>query len=105
MVGLFFNNIETNGVTDQLNVFFGGLEPLVAFAAVTCLPSVDTNFYGMPEFSSPMVFEMFSVDDDSNNTYLVLRSSMYASFSPKEQTLRHSSSLIHCLAVGEVRRI
>lgn len=69
VVGLLFNNIETNGAAEKINVFFGSFEPFVAFAALARLPSVNTNFYGMPELGSSMVFEMFSVDGDSSGTY------------------------------------
>lgn len=69
VVGLLFNNMDTKGTADKINVLFGDFEPFVAFAALARLPSVSTNFYGMPDFGSSMVFEMFSVDNDSSGTY------------------------------------
>ncbi len=69
IVGLLFNNIETGGVADKINLLFGSFEPFVAFAALARLPSLNTNFYGLPDFGSSMVFEMFSVDVNNSGTY------------------------------------
>ncbi len=69
VVGLLFNNLESNGVDGKINVLFGDFEPFVAFAALAHLPSVNTNFYGMPDFGSSMVFEIFSVNEVSSGIY------------------------------------
>ncbi|MCJ1363698.1 hypothetical protein MMC16_002807 [Acarospora aff. strigata] len=69
VLGLLFNNIETDGAVDKISVLFGSFEPFVAFAALARLPSVNPTFYGLPDFGSSMVFEMFSVDNKTRSTY------------------------------------
>ncbi|KZF19482.1 phosphoglycerate mutase-like protein [Xylona heveae TC161] len=66
-LGLLANNIETGGTENKLNVMFGGFEPFLAFFALAQLPMVSGNFYGLPEYASSMVFELFSIDIPASN--------------------------------------
>jgi len=63
---LLVNNVEAEGTASKLNMLFGSFEPMVAFAALAHLLQANTNFYGILDFGSSMVFELFS--GGSNNT-------------------------------------
>ncbi|KAI9872607.1 MAG: hypothetical protein M1830_000450 [Pleopsidium flavum] len=69
IMGLLFNSIETSGSANKISLLFGSFEPFVAFAALARLPSLNTNFYGLPDFGSSMVFELFSVDVNNSGVY------------------------------------
>ncbi|KAK5121729.1 hypothetical protein LTR85_004604 [Meristemomyces frigidus] len=58
--------IETGGEYYKLSVLFGDFEPFLSFFALTGLPDIDSNFYGLPDFGSVAVFELFS--DTSTST-------------------------------------
>ncbi|KAK5165482.1 uncharacterized protein LTR77_009011 [Saxophila tyrrhenica] len=45
----------------QLSLLFGDYEPLLSLFALTSLPSLDSDFYGIPDFGSVAVFELFSI--------------------------------------------
>lgn len=51
----------------KLNLLFGDFQPLTSFFTLTSLPLFDTDFYGMPDFGSVMVFELFSYTDGSGD--------------------------------------
>ena len=63
ILGLFFNNVEATGSSDKLSLMFGSFEPMLAFFALTGLPSSYSNFYSMPSPGSSMVFELFSLNN------------------------------------------
>ncbi|KAK4540510.1 hypothetical protein LTR36_009148 [Oleoguttula mirabilis] len=59
--------IETSGEYYKLSILFGDFEPLMSFFALTGLPDLDSNFYGLPDFGSVAVFELFSNTDNSTD--------------------------------------
>ena len=69
VIRLLFSNINSEGTKGKLNLLFGSFEPMTAFAALAHLPNIDTNFYGLPDYGSSMVFELFSAGVNSNGTY------------------------------------
>ena len=69
VLGLLINNIENNGQTNKLNLLFTSFEPMISLAALLGLPNMYTQFFGIPELGSSMVFEMFSIDNDTSGTY------------------------------------
>lgn len=66
---LLFNNIQSEGIESKLNLLFGSFEPMTAFAALAHLPNIDTNFYGLADYGSSMVFELFSVGVNISGPY------------------------------------
>ena len=68
-IGLLMNNVETKGSSSKLNMLFGSFEPMIAFAALAQLPQANTNFYGIPDYGSSMVFELFSTGSNSTSSY------------------------------------
>ena len=52
--------IGTSGNFYKLSVLFGDFEPLLSFFALSRLPELNSNFYGIPDFGSIIVFELFS---------------------------------------------
>lgn len=72
VLGLLTSNIESRGSLRKINLLFGNHKPFLAFFALARLPSVNTNFYGLPEPGSSMVFELFSAgnatDDDDGGS-------------------------------------
>lgn len=69
IIGLLTANIESKGDVGKLNLLFGSFEPMISFAALTQLPKANTQFYGMPEDGSSMVFEMYSEGHNSSAGY------------------------------------
>lgn len=69
VIGLFAANIESKGDAGKLNLLFGTFEPMISFAALTQLPKTNTQFYGMPEDGSSMVFELYSEGRNSSAGY------------------------------------
>ncbi|KAH0539078.1 hypothetical protein FGG08_004376 [Glutinoglossum americanum] len=68
VLGLLEKHVDSKGVLGQLSVMFGDLEPFLAFFALSGLSNVNSNFKGLPNLGSAMVFELFSLDSD-NQTY------------------------------------
>ena len=58
-------NAENAGAVNKLNLLFGSFQPMVAFAALAQLPKANTDFYGLPDYGSSMVIEMYSDQDNS----------------------------------------
>lgn len=69
IVGLLTLNIESKGELGKLNLLFGTFDPMISFAALTQLPKTNTQFYGMPEDGSSMVFELYSENHNSSAGY------------------------------------
>ncbi|KAH0564799.1 hypothetical protein GP486_001812 [Trichoglossum hirsutum] len=69
VLGLLQQHIDSQGVLGKLNILFGDLEPFVAFFALSGLSNVNSNFKGLPDFGSAMVFEVFSIDSSDNDSY------------------------------------
>ncbi|KAK3670192.1 hypothetical protein LTR78_009948 [Recurvomyces mirabilis] len=57
--------IATAGDFYKLSVLFGDFEPLLSFFALARLPELNSNFYGIPDFGSVIVFELFSYTNSS----------------------------------------
>ena len=68
-IALLINNIETNGTENNLNIIFGSFEPMIAFAALVQLSQANTDFYGIPDYGSSMVFELYSNGSSNKNSY------------------------------------
>ncbi|KAI9803420.1 MAG: hypothetical protein M1833_000939 [Piccolia ochrophora] len=69
VVNLLESNINTRGESEKLNVMFGSHEAFVAFFALARLPSQSPDFYGLPQFGSSIVFELFTRADNGGNQY------------------------------------
>lgn len=70
IVQALYSNINTSGAYDKMTLLFGGLEPIVSFAALSGLASEQNpEFYGIPEYGSSMVFELFSVNGNDTDVY------------------------------------
>ena len=78
ILSLFDLNIENQGATSKISVVFGDFQPLLAFAALAQLPKVNTDFYGMPNYGSSMVFEMYG--NKRNGTGLSSLDDLYVRF-------------------------
>jgi Histidine phosphatase superfamily (branch 2) len=70
IVQALYSNINTSGAYDKITLLFGGLEPIVSFAALSGLASEQNpQFYGIPEYGSSMVFELFSLNENDTAIY------------------------------------
>ncbi|MCJ1259132.1 hypothetical protein MMC24_006967 [Lignoscripta atroalba] len=69
ILGLLFTNVETSGRRSKLNLLFTSFEPMISFAALAGLPPFYSNFYGLPDYGSSMVFEMFSTNANDSGGY------------------------------------
>lgn len=73
--------MATSGATNKFNLIVGEYDPMVALFSLLGLPDLNSNFYGLPDFGSVLVFELYSQDgngdgdgpsdqaDTSNSTY------------------------------------
>ena len=66
---LLFTNVQSEGIQGKINLLFGSFEPMTAFAALAHLPNANTSFYGLPDYGSSMVFELFGVGESSSAPY------------------------------------
>ena len=70
IVQALYANINTSGLYDKMTLLFGGLEPIVSFAALSGLASEENSqFFGIPEYGSSMVFELFSRTENGTDVY------------------------------------
>lgn len=69
VVEFLMNNVENKGTASKLIMLFGGFEPIIANSALVQLPRVNTDFYGIPDYGSSIVFELFSTAFDSTTNY------------------------------------
>ena len=60
MALLLETNILTAGQNNKFNLLVGDFQPLVSFFALMGLPAQNSDFYGLPDFASTAVFEMYS---------------------------------------------
>ncbi|KAK1069133.1 hypothetical protein LTR74_005175 [Friedmanniomyces endolithicus] len=72
--------VETGGAYYKLSLLFGDFEPLMSLFALTGLPAVNPNFYGLPDFGSTAVFEVFSYTNDSMNMGFPSSDQLYVRF-------------------------
>ena len=69
IVALLQSNIKSKGVVNKISLLFGSFEPMVAFAALAQLPKANTDFYGIPDYGSSMVFEIYTVGSNDKPGY------------------------------------
>ncbi|MCJ1480367.1 hypothetical protein MMC06_000522 [Schaereria dolodes] len=69
ILGLLFINVETGGEQSKLSLLFSSFEPMISFAALAGLPSIYSDFYGIPDYGSSMVFEMYSSNPNNSGSY------------------------------------
>lgn len=69
MLGQLQTAIAYEGEYYQLSLLFGDYEPLLSFFSLADLPPLDSAFYGMPNFGSVGVFELFSYAETSDVTW------------------------------------
>ncbi|OCK80247.1 phosphoglycerate mutase-like protein [Lepidopterella palustris CBS 459.81] len=65
VLGQFQEIIGSMGSSPKLTLLFGEHEPFLSFFALTELQFLNSNFFGLPEYGSSMVFEMYSIGNDS----------------------------------------
>ena len=63
MLSLLDTNINTGGEFYKFNLLVGDYQPLMSFFALAGLPALDSNFYGLPQYGSVGVFELYSMSD------------------------------------------
>ena len=68
MLAQLQTNVKYQGEYYKLSVLFGDYQPLVSFFALNGLPALNPDFYGLPEFGSVAVLELFSDTDSSDGT-------------------------------------
>ncbi|KAI9888269.1 MAG: hypothetical protein M1814_000782 [Vezdaea aestivalis] len=62
---LLESNIDSFGIVNKISPLFSYKNAMMSFAALAQLPGVEPNFYGLPNLGSSMVFELFSLGDNS----------------------------------------
>ncbi|KAE8362601.1 histidine phosphatase superfamily [Aspergillus caelatus] len=66
----FNNNIDYRGANGKITLLFGNDEPAVALASLMQLASPKyENFYGRPTPGASMVFELYSLENNSSPAY------------------------------------
>ncbi|PYH44508.1 uncharacterized protein BP01DRAFT_416442 [Aspergillus saccharolyticus JOP 1030-1] len=66
----FNTNIFNRGDSSKLTFLFGNAEPAVALTSILRLPSPQqSNFYSRPALGASIIFELFSLENDSYPTY------------------------------------
>jgi hypothetical protein len=71
MIESLYSNINTLGAYQQMTLFFGSFEPLMAFFALAGLPSLslqNQQFYSIPEQGASMVIELFTLVVDGESS-------------------------------------
>ncbi|CAK3872712.1 Hypothetical predicted protein [Lecanosticta acicola] len=63
----FTNALLARGARDKLTLLFADFAPLVSLFALVGLPAQDANFYGLPDFASAAVFELWSYTNSSSS--------------------------------------
>jgi Histidine phosphatase superfamily (branch 2) len=70
IVQALYSNIKNSGAHSKMNLFFGGFEPIVSFAALAGLATKqNSQFLGTPEYASSMVFELYSMTENDPDLY------------------------------------
>lgn len=65
MASLLETNIMTGGEYNKFNLLVGDYHPMMSFFALMGLPAQNANFYGLPDFGSVAVLEMYSKTEGS----------------------------------------
>ncbi|KAF2761727.1 phosphoglycerate mutase-like protein [Pseudovirgaria hyperparasitica] len=79
VLGLLQQNIETRGVNYKLNLLFGDHEPFIGFSSLAAIAERNSQFYGLPEYGSSMVFELYSMGT-ANDTGFPAREDLWVAF-------------------------
>ncbi|KAF2496302.1 phosphoglycerate mutase-like protein [Lophium mytilinum] len=66
VLGQFQALVASIGEAPKLTLMVGEHEPFVSFFSLADLQFLNSNFFGLPEYASAMVFELFSVGDDGS---------------------------------------
>lgn len=69
VLGIFQQHITGKGISNKLNVLFGGLEPFFAFASLASIDAISPQFKGLPEHGSSMVFELYSSGTENTTAF------------------------------------
>lgn len=64
MLGLLQEAIISEGQSNKINLMFGDFQPLTSLFSLLGLPPYAGNFYGLPDFASVAIFELFSHTND-----------------------------------------
>ena len=68
MIAQLQGNIQSQGEYYKLSLLFGDFQPLLSLFALLGLPYQSTDFYGLPEYASTAVFELYSRPSSSYGT-------------------------------------
>ncbi|EMC91561.1 hypothetical protein BAUCODRAFT_46040, partial [Baudoinia panamericana UAMH 10762] len=72
--------IQTSGSYYKFSALFGDFEPMVSLFALLGLPNINSNFYGIPDFGSVAVFELFSYTNNSMSMLFPSTSDLWVRF-------------------------
>lgn len=86
MVALLGENIVTEGEYNKFNLLVGDFQPLVSFFSLMGLPDLNPNFYGLPQYASVGVFELYTKSDASDGTAYPSEDDMWVRFYFKNGT-------------------
>ena len=68
VVNQLWNNIGSSGSLAKVSLLVGDFAPMTSFFALSQLNSVDSDFLGLPQYASSLVFELFSYLNATNIT-------------------------------------
>jgi hypothetical protein len=69
VLSLFEESINAAGDSSKLNLLFGDYPSMTSFFSLASIMDINSNFYGLPEYGSSMVFELYSVGSADNTTF------------------------------------
>jgi len=64
------SSVVTPNSAPKLSVFLGSYDTFLSFFALTSLPSIDSSFYGLPDYASTLVFELVSYTPSDSDMYV-----------------------------------
>ena len=79
VLNLLANNIESTGTEYKLTPLFTSFQPMMALASVLGLTDLFTEFFGMPNLGSSMIFEMYT-NSTTNTSSFPTESDLYVRF-------------------------
>lgn len=59
--------VASSGRSNKFQLFSGSYDTFISFFGLTNLPSVNPDFYGLPDYASTIAFELFTQDGDSDS--------------------------------------
>ena len=86
MLGQLQQAIEYQGDVYKLNLLFSDFQPLMSLFALIGMPNLNTNFYGLPDFGSIAVFELFSFSEGTDVPAFPREDDLYVQFFFKNGT-------------------